>query len=354
MISPKSFIGFTAVTAVIVIAAGVSVASRYGATSVVTDDARLFPALSGQLSDVTKVTVQDAEKTLTVKQLNGKWQLVSRQGYAASGEAIRDLLLGLSELRIRESKTKKPDRYTRLDVEDITTKKAKSKLLTVKGKDGSKLAEILVGKVNNEITGATNVGRYVRKPGDEQSWLVAGRLEVPDTVAKWVKPEFLSVLNKRVAKVTVIHPDGQTMMVSRAAAKGTKFKIENMPEGRIIEYQSDIDNMGDGLDKLELEDVKETGKVTLPKDKITGTEYVTTDGLIVDVELAELQDGNFWARFKARTADDASDDIKREAGAINAQTSKWIYQVPAHKYRYMSRKLSDVLKAFKDKKKGKK
>jgi len=354
VISPKSFIGFTAVTAVIVVAAGFSVASRYNTATVSEDNERLFPAFAGQINDVTEVSVQDAKKTLTVKKEGGKWQLASRQNYAASEEAIRDLLVGLSELRLREAKTRKSHRYARLEVEDVKTEKAKSKLLTVKGAGGKELATVLVGKIYNEITGATNVGRYVRKPGDEQSWLVAGRLQVPEAVDKWVKPAILDVANKRIANVAVIHPDGQTMMVSRGDGKSKKFGIDNMPADRTIEYQSDVDNMGDGLDKLELEDVKATNQVTFPKDKVISTEISTYDGLMIDVELAELEDGNFWARFKARTTDDAKDDVKREASAINAETSAWVYQVPAHKYRYMSRKLDDVLKDPKDEKKGKK
>lgn len=352
--NPKTFIGFTAVTAIVVVAAGISVASRYNAIDVAKDNARLFPVFAGKVGEATEVSVQDASGTLTVKKEGDKWLLASRQNFEASTEAISDILVGLSELRLREPKTKKADRYSRLQVEEVTAKKAKSKLLTVKGKDGKKLAEILVGKVNNEITGATNVGYYVRKPGEEQSWLVAGRLDVPDAVNKWVKPALFDVAGKRVAKVSVIHPDGQTMMVSRADAKSTKFNLDNLPQGRTIEYQSDVDNMGDGLDKLELEDVKATSEISFPTEKVISTEISTYDGLFVDAELAEMKDGNFWARFKARTSDDAKDEVKREASAINAKTKKWVYQIPAHKYRYMSRKLSDVLKAPKDEKKDKK
>ena len=112
--------------------------------------------------------------------------------------------------------------------------------------------------------------------------------------------------------------------------------------------------MGDGLDKLELEDVKATSEISFPTEKVISTEISTYDGLFVDAEMAEKSDGNFWARFKARTSEDAKDEVKREASAINAKTSKWVYQIPAHKYRYMSRKLSDVLKSLEDEKKGKK
>jgi hypothetical protein len=142
------------------------------------------------------------------------------------------------------------------------------------------------------------------------------------------------------------------MIVSRVDKE--KFKIDNMPAGWKIEYQSDIDNMGDGLDKLELEDVMARGQIKFPADKTIKTEIKTNDGLIMNVNMVDVDDGNFWAELTARTSDTASEAIKKEAAAINAKVSKWVYQLPAHKYRYMSRKHSDVLKdPSKDKDKDK-
>ena len=60
--------------------------------------------------------------------------------------------------------------------------------------------------------------------------------------------------------------------------------------------------------------------------------------------MIDIDDGHFWAALSARTAETASDAIKKEAAAINATVSKWVYELPAHKYRFMSRKHSDVLK----------
>tara|TARA_B100000315_G_scaffold260888_1_gene326879 strand:- start:7744 stop:8799 length:1056 start_codon:yes stop_codon:yes gene_type:complete len=350
--NPKTFIGFTAITAIVVVAAGFSVASRYSVHKVGLEDKLLLPGFADQAKGVTEIIVQDAKKTITVKREGDKWVMADRQNYVASNEVMSELLLGLSELRLREAKTKKPKLYARLQVEDLNGDKTKSILLTVKGKSGD-LAKLIVGKVNADVAGPSNVGRYIRKPGDAQSWLASGRLDIPGTINKWVKPEFLNIAGKRIQNVAVIHPDGQQMIVSRAGKE--KFKIDNMPADRVVEYQSDIDNMGDGLDKLELEDVMAKGEKKFPADKTIKTEIKTNDGLIVDVKMIELNNGEeFWAELAARTSDGASDKVKKEAAAINAVVSKWVYQLPAHKYRYMSRKHSDVLKDPKKDKKKKK
>jgi len=345
--SPKTFLGFTAVTAVIVIAAGVSIGARYGAATSGLAEEPVFAGLADKFNDVGAISVQDKDKTLTIKREGEDWVLTDRSMYVASAESVRDVLIGLSELRLKEGKTEKKDLYSKLAVEDVTEKDAQSRLLTVKDKSGSVLASLIVGRETDQIAGASDVGRYIRKPGEQRSWLAEGRLQVPGAVKDWVTPEFLDVTNKRINTVNVVHPDGQIMDVKRESKEGTKFVIQNLPAERKIEYQSDIDNMGDGLDKLELEDVRAAGKIDFPADKVIKTAIRTFDGLVVNVEAFEDDKTKFWGRFNATTAPDASDEVKKEAARINETTKKWVYELPAHKFRYMSRKLDDVLEEVK-------
>ena len=119
----------------------------------------------------------------------------------------------------------------------------------------------------------------------------------------------------------------------------------------VVEYQSDIDNMGDGLDKLELEDVKAVGNINFLKDKTINTMISTNDGMVINVKMVDINNGNFWAVFEAVAGPTASALIKKEAASINSRVANWVYELPAHKYRYMSRRHSDVLKDPKSKKK---
>ena len=125
------------------------------------------------------------------------------------------------------------------------------------------------------------------------------------------------------------------------------FLIQNMPAERKVEYQSDVDNMGDGLDKLELEDVRAAGKIQFPKDKTIKTTIRTFDGLLVTVESFEDKNAKFWGRFNAAAAPGAAATIKKEAARIKEITQKWVYELPAHKFRYLSRRQDDVLEAVK-------
>ena len=68
------------------------------------------------------------------------------------------------------------------------------------------------------------------------------------------------------------------------------------------------------------------------------------DGLVMNIEMFEDSSNRFWGRVKASSEDTAIDEIKNEAQEINDNVSNWVYELPAHKFRYMSRKLEDVLK----------
>ncbi len=344
--TPKSFLGFAAVTAVITVAAGFSIAERYSTDVFVLSDKPIFSDLTVKVNDITEISVQDNEKTVRIQRKGDDWVLPERSDFPASNETVRKFLVKLAELRVREKKTADPKLHARLQVQDLKGKKDLSKRLVVKDKDGNLLVDTLIGRQNFDIAGTVDAGRYVRKMGDPQSWLTAGTFDMPDAINKWVKPEFMNVNAKRIETVTVRHPDGTHLTVERIDTKGTKFKALDVPAGRKLEYQIDIDNMSDGVDRIELEDMRKPGKINFPVGKTIKTTLRTYDGLVVEAELfATDKDEEFWARFKAHAADDAKDKkkIEEEAAKINKTATQWDYMIPAFKYRYMTRKMNDVL-----------
>ena len=80
------------------------------------------------------------------------------------------------------------------------------------------------------------------------------------------------------------------------------------------------------------------------------SQYNTKDGLVINVTAFEDKDGEFWGHFSAGAKDnDVAKSVLDEAEAINSRVRKWVYSLPAHKYRYMTRKVEDVLKPLKKK-----
>ena len=346
--TPKVFLGFAAVTVVVVAAAGFSIAQRYQTATFSAEKEPIFPAMHDKVNDVSEILYEDKQVRILVARKDGKWVLAERHDYPVSDQIVRELVIGLAELKILEPKTKLAKLYPRIQVDDLAGEKSLAKHLMVKGKGGEALIDALIGRRNFDTTGLTDEGRYVRRTGEAQSWLVAGRFDIPDAIKKWVAKEFMNVDAKRVDTARTVQPDGSQLIVQREKAGETRFKVLNVPEGREVEYQIDVDNISDGADKIEFEDVAKPGEVEFPKDQTIHTTYHTYDGLIIDVDLVARDESksDFWARFKASVADNAEkkDEIAKEAEKINAEVTNWVYKVPAFKFRYMTRKLEEVLK----------
>lgn len=345
--NPKFLVSFAAVTVVIIIAATLSLTNRFGdvGTGIGTDP--VFPGLAEKVNDVHEIVVRTNAETLTIKRGEKNWVIAERDNYPVAEENVQKVLIALTEARLAEAKTRKKDRFKRIQVEDPKDKGALSRVVELKGKDGNQIAALVVGRVNQDFGGIEGVGTYIRKPAEEQSWIASGRIVIPDAVKSWVKAEFLNVEAKRLEHALITQPDGGLMEVKKPDPKGAKYQIVNLSPTAKVKYANDVDNIGDGLEGLELEDVRATDKVTFAADKTTKTVYSTSDGLIMNVELFDGGGDEFWARFKASAAPDAKAtdkmDPAKEADKINAAVKDWVYQVPAFKYRYMTRKLDDVL-----------
>lgn len=370
--NPKYLVGFAAVTAVVIIAASASLSARFGATGAGIGTDPVFPGLGDKVNEAVEVSIQTNKETLTVKRGPKGWMIVERQGYIVPDDRIQKLMLALSDAKLAEAKTKMKDRYKRIQVEDPADKGALSRLARVKDKDGNILAELVVGRLNQDFGGVEGVGTYIRKPTEDQSWVASGRIQIPDEVKKLVKSEFMNVEAKRIQTASVVQPDGQRMAIKKIDQKEGKYQIVDLAPGAKIQYPIDVNNIGDGLEGLELEDVMAAGKIEFPEGKTVKTEYRTGDGLIVNVELVDKGGDKFWARFRASAAAGAKQmpaatdgdktpekkdgdkpeekmDPVAEAAKINAAVKDWVYQVPAFKYRYMTRKLDDVLEKPKKK-----
>ncbi len=346
--TPKAFIGFTAVTAVVIVAAGFAIAERYATSTFVHEKEPIFPAMHDKVNEVTELLYEDKQVRIAVARKDGKFVLTERHDYPVSNEIVRELVIGLAELKVLEPKTKIEKLYTRIQVDDLAKEKSLAKHMVVKGKNGEALIDALIGRRNFDTTGLTDEGRYVRRSGEAQSWLVAGRFDIPDQIKKWVGKEFMTVDAKRVDTAKTTHPDGTFLIVQREDKTGTRFKVLNVPKGREVEYQIDVDNISDGVDRIEFEDVRKPGEIEFPKEKTIHTTYNTYDGLIVDVDLVATDESKseFWARMKASVSDKAEnkEEVTKEAEKINAEVTNWVYRVPAFKFRYMTRRLDEVLK----------
>ncbi|HXM71095.1 MAG TPA: hypothetical protein VN970_08175, partial [Thermoanaerobaculia bacterium] len=82
----------------------------------------LFPGLAKEINDAAKLTVETADRKITVERKGDAWVVADKYDYPAKFDLVKQELVGLAQLKTVEAKTAEPSLYARLEVEDVSRK----------------------------------------------------------------------------------------------------------------------------------------------------------------------------------------------------------------------------------------
>jgi hypothetical protein len=320
-----------AVGAALAIAA-VATGDRYASRTAAERPA--FPALAGELGDVASVGLERKDLAATFRRRGDLWLVAEKGGYPADAGKVRQIVLSLAAMRLIEPKTRLPGLYQRLEVEDPGS--GKSTLVAVGDQSGKTLARLIVGKQRFDRLGAGNGGVYVRRPGDAQSWLASGALDLSGNLGGWLDKAIVDIPDRRIAKVSLTQPDGTRLVLSRAKPEA-QFAIEGVPADTKLKSETATGEPAMALDGLNLDDVAPAAKMPLPKTGVATASYTTFDGLTVDLRLI-AHDKTDWIAVEATGSGKAAAEAKR----IAARVSGWSYAIPSYKAAMIKTKLADL------------
>lgn len=349
--SPKTFVAVAVAAVIAVAAAGVSVALQPGYAETDAAGRRLFPDLLGRVNDVASVVIEDAKGTLSVSRRDGGWVLAESDGYPARAGKVRAVVVGLARLTLLEPKTRREDRYAKLNLRDPKTEGALSRMLTLKAAGGKVLARVIVGRRNFAFQDGGAV--YVRKPDDARSWLARGTLDLGTQPSDWLRPRIVDIKPDRVARVVVRHADGETVVASRASPKDKNFAVENLPAGARLKSASAADNFSLALENLQLVEVRKADAIAFPEDATVKAEITTFDGLTARLALAGV-DGKDWLRLSFSAPAEGKDsavgkDVAREARDLAARTEGWAYRISGYRADDVKKRMADLIEKPKPK-----
>jgi len=300
---------------------------------------RAVPALAGKLGDVASVSVVHNGSTVTLLRDGDSWLVAEKGNYPANAAKISQVVLAMADLELVEPKTRKPDLYSRLQVEDPG--KGKSSAVAIKDKSGADLAELIVGKRRYDRLGEGNDGVYVRKPGDPQAWLARGTLDSSGEVSSWLERRILDIAENRIAKVVLTQADGTKLVISRSAPDA-KFAVEDAPADAKFKSETTTAGPAMALETLDLDDVKPAAELPVPDKDVVSAAFTTFDGLTVDVRLID-RDKTSWVALSAA----GTGATEAEAKKIGEKVSRWTYAIPSYKANLIKTKLTDLLEPAK-------
>ena len=344
--SPRNFTILALVTLATVAGAVFALRDQPATRQALQPEEPVFPLLQERLNDAAKLEVITAEGEVVLTREEGIWVLPSRQGYPAREAGVREAILDLRALKVAEPKTRKPEGFVRLEVEDVEAEDAKSRLIRVSAEDGTVLAEALLGRLRPGALGDADGGIYYRAPGGAQAWLAAGRVDLPEGERAWMETDVVHVAANTVAAIEVAHADGSRFTATRPDGEERRFEVAPLPEGREV-APSKTAQLGSALAFVSFDEVAPAAEVDFVAEP-NRTVVTTFDGVAVTVELGEAE-GELWAKVSAGLAEDATEEEEIRAAAeervaeINATTEGWAYRLADHVVKRLLPKVEEYL-----------
>jgi len=258
----------------------------------------LFTDFMNVVNDVNEFVIETKEQMVTLVRGEGRWGVKEKGNYRADVEKVKQALVGLADLRIHEPKTKNPELYERLGLRDSNQEGSLSKTLIVKTASNPERAKLVVGNQKPAKGNPRMSEIYVRKPGDPQTWLVIGNLPLETVTGEWLDKEITALTSKRIRQVTVTHPKGETLHLSKAKSEDLDFHLDSIPPGFKISSQFNVNNVVGTLAQLSLEDVKPQAEIDFSTKTGISAVLETFDGLRLHVHTTK-QDEKILAKFSA-------------------------------------------------------
>lgn len=365
-----SFIAFLSVTALLIVGAVLTYPG--GSTTRPEIGPPFYPDLDAKkIGRAASLTIWSSGKSFTVyKKKDGKdkdtWVVKELSDYPADLGPIRRAVNSLAALRPFEKKTSDPKRLDKLDLEDPTKNGASSKRLTVKDAEGNIIADLVIGRANNDnvIIGQDMV--YVRRMGDDQAWLAIGDPKIEKDKLDWTDKRILDIDPARIKRV-VIEKKGEKIEIAREKPGDKEFKLVTVPEGRKSRPARQLSQLAELGHDIDIYDVRPMAKVDFKKDAAGKVRLETFDGLVVTMDLARIKK-DLWIRIatsvqeeallkqkpKADSKLKAAAEVRKEAAARAGLFKEWAYLPPVWARRTLDWKLEDLLVPLPKKKDEKK
>jgi hypothetical protein len=338
------------VTAAAVLAAAAARWSDQASTARAFTPAPLFPGLADKLADVTGLTVESKGKMFSVtRTADGRWVLPGKHNFPADRSLVQSTLIALGETELVAERTSRKDWHARLDL-GAPKDGGAGAVVSVTGANGAKLGEIIVGKGAEGLSQGGKTAAYVRRAGEDQTYVALGRLQVKATETEWLDKRFLDYDRSRVASAAISPPTGPRYGVSRPKASDENFVLDTpIPRGRTLRTEREPNGVGQALFNLQFDDVAPASSIDFSAASFAA--FRTFNGVTLSFAIARKGE-DYWATMNATGTDQTPEPPKPgetapllasvEAKALNERAAGWAFKLPKFKGVLMTAKLEDL------------
>ncbi|MFN4282231.1 MAG: DUF4340 domain-containing protein [Alphaproteobacteria bacterium] len=352
--SLRAFLGLALATLIAVVAVIVTLSTRDTGPATRAPGTILLADLAKATGNVAKIAWTRAGDTTTIVKTGPEsWTVNELSGYPAFKMQVDEAIHGIARLQTFEPKTARPELYDKLDLGEPTTSEAKSARLQFFDASGKELADVVVGRVKSAMVGQESL--YARLPDEARAWLVKGKVELPINRTGWVDTTVAQIDLPRVREATLNTPaKGPRVRVFKASRDERDYTIEGMPDDYETKDIFGAEDVARVVQQLNFEDVRKADQVKIDTNARPWAEFVTWDGLKLDLWLVEAE-GRSWATVRAGMLPDAtgvaSEDkpegdkeaLAKEIATINDRAAGWVYGVPSYELGHLRKTLDDLI-----------
>jgi hypothetical protein len=345
--------------ALLIIGGGLFLSARRSATNGEPQGGALYPALAAELGSVNSLSVRKASATpnVTLQRKGENWTVAQRADYPADVTKLRKLLLSLTDAKIIEKKTADPANFPLIGVEDPASPSTAGTQIDFTAQDGAH--SLIIGKSSGE-------GNFVRRGGENQSFLIAPSLFVETEPKSWIDSKLIDIPVATIQRIEIKPAGGASYSVHRlpapaAAPKSDKdagaahagaasaasapaatpaaapappppdpgFALDGVPAGRKAADAQTLTPSSSAFSGLTADDVAPVSDVDFGKPS-TAT-LTSSDGSVVTITGVVLGDKH-WIQFAG---------IKDAAFA--AKSAGRAYEVAGYRYDGIFRPLEQLL-----------
>tara|TARA_R110000782_G_scaffold134990_1_gene227414 strand:+ start:4021 stop:5094 length:1074 start_codon:yes stop_codon:yes gene_type:complete len=345
----NKLIVLTLITIVVIITASVFVKLR--APQSEKEKTAFFPGLASKIESINHISIKGYAGAVNLSRVNDLWVIDEFDGYPALPDKVKSTVLGVVDLKLNAPKTTLPRLYNRLGVEGPEVEDSTSLLLSLQDVERKNIAEIIVGKLRLSSASQSTPGLYIRKPDDEQSYLVDGVIDISSSRTDWIERSLFDIPAEAIRAVRVEHTDGDTYTLFKNEKGQEQFSLENLPSGKKLASELIISRYGSILQDIQINGARSKEKLQKQGNSINVLIH-TFEGTVIELVAFEQDDipyGSFEFRFDESllTGDEDQekiDGVKAFISNMNAQTLNWWYEIPPFKYDIIKKRSDSIMR----------
>jgi len=318
----------------------------------------LFPQLFEQLSQVDTIQFSSSEDQFTLQREDEDWYIKDHFNYPANFDEVKRMLIDLAEARVLERKTADAEKYVVLGVEGAEPETPGGDSLKVQLSDGDEQVAALILGDQREVTMEAGPKQFfVRRDGEQQSWLAEGYLQISPVMLNWIQGEVINLARERIAKVEIIQPNGSKAVLVNLGKKD-KFGTPEQRDRTIFKYEQLGYDIAGSLHQMRMEDVQPVKAFSREGADVVTAKFTTFDGLVVTSETSFI-DGFYYATFDAEfdaqaitaAPEDiqqldvlkAADSVRTEAEKLDKRMAPWVYRLSGFVGTNLMRAKADIV-----------